>query len=168
MDVVFNNQQHSISRLDVVAVVLEHFDRILHGGHDGDWKFEARPMVRKTGCVDNLRGRADIGLRKIKGEGAALARCASQLDFSTEEAGQFTADCETKACTTILAAGSGVCLLESFEDNSLLVRRDADTATLAGLSLFANGLTHTVEFTGHPLLARNKIIKRGTHRPFPT
>ncbi len=50
------------------------------------------------------------------------------MDFSTEEAGQFTADCETKACTTILAAGSGVCLLESFEDNSLLVRRDADTA----------------------------------------
>src|SRR5260370_15744798 len=104
MDVVFNNQQHSISRLDVVAVVLEHFDRILHGGHDGDWKFEAPPMVRQTGCVDNLRGRADIGLRKIKSEGASLASCSSHFDFFTDEACQFTAYSESKPPTTTPAA----------------------------------------------------------------
>ena len=76
-------------------------------------------MVRKNGRADNLRGRADIGLRQIKSESAALARCTSQLDFSTEEAGQFAADCETKACAAVLTAGAGVCLLESFEDDAL-------------------------------------------------
>src|SRR5580704_13690109 len=85
-------------------------------------------MVRKAGSTDDLRGWADIGLRQIKSEGTALARSASQLDFSTEEAGQFAADRETKARAAVLAAGAGICLLESFKDNSLLIRRDADTA----------------------------------------
>ena len=128
MDIVFNNQQNSISRLDVVAVILNHLDRILHGCNGRGWKFEARPVVRKAGCVDNLRGRTDIGLRQIQREGAAFARSASQLDFTAQEAGQFATDCEAKASAAILTAGAGVCLLESLKDNSLLVCRDADAA----------------------------------------
>src|SRR5437868_12567726 len=85
-------------------------------------------MMRKPSGANGLRGRANIGLRQIKSEGASLAGSASQLDFSTKETGQLATDRKTKASAAIFSAGAGICLLESLEDDSLLVCRDADAA----------------------------------------
>jgi hypothetical protein len=77
--------------------------------------------MRQPSRTDGLRGWPYIGLRQEQGERAAFARGASQLNLSTQQAGQFTADCETKAGAAVLAARAGIRLLESLEDDSLLI-----------------------------------------------
>jgi hypothetical protein len=51
---------------------------------------------------------------------------AGHGDLATQEAGDLTADRQTKAGAAILPAGGAVCLLERFEDDALLVLRNAD------------------------------------------
>ena len=51
---------------------------------------------------------------------------ANQLDFAAEKHRQFAADGKTQARAAVFAGGSGVRLLESLEDQSLLLRSDAD------------------------------------------
>ena len=65
MDVVFNNQKHSVSRLNLVAIILKHLNGIFQGSHDRGWKFETRPMVEKARRANNLCRGADVGLRQI-------------------------------------------------------------------------------------------------------
>ena len=52
---------------------------------------------------------------------------AGQLDFAAEQRGQFTADGETQTGSAVFAAGAGIGLLEGFEDELLLFRRNADS-----------------------------------------
>src|SRR6185369_10691390 len=73
-----------------------------------------------------LLGGAGILQRQIKREGAALADRAAELDFTAQEARELAADGETEAGAADLAAGRGVGLLERFEDDLLLLGRDAD------------------------------------------
>src|ERR1700722_8315916 len=49
------------------------------------------------------------------------------MDFATEQAGKLAADRKAKAGAAIFAAGAGIRLLEGFEDQLLLVLRNADT-----------------------------------------
>ncbi len=49
------------------------------------------------------------------------------MDFAAEQAGQLTADGETETGAAVLAAGRGIRLLESLEDDFLLLERNADT-----------------------------------------
>src|SRR5581483_3504238 len=63
---------------------------------------------------------------KIKGESAPLAGGAFDLDFSSEEPGDFTADRQPQPGPAVLAAGGAVGLLKRLEDQLLLVLRNAD------------------------------------------
>ena len=80
-------------------------------------------MVRRSlETGRRLRRRADVGLRQIEREGAALAGRAAELNFAAEQAGEFAADGEAEAGAAVLAAGAGVGLLEGLEDDALLFR----------------------------------------------
>ena len=71
-------------------------------------------------------GGADVGLRQVEREGAALAGVAAQLDFAAEQVGQFAADGQAETGAAVLAAGARIGLLEGLEDDALFFRRDAD------------------------------------------
>ena len=71
-------------------------------------------------------GGADILERQIQCERAAHPRRAAQLDFSTQQTGQFAADGEAEPRAAVSAACAGVCLLEGFEDDLLLIGGNAD------------------------------------------
>ena len=49
-----------------------------------------------------------------------------QPDLAAEQLGNFAADRQAEAGAAVLAAGRAVGLLERFEDDLVLVRRDAD------------------------------------------
>src|ERR1700728_1286814 len=68
-----------------------------------------------------------VGLRQIQGEDAARTRRAPQLNLAAEQAGELTADGEAEASATVLAAGAGICPPGGFQDDPLLLCRDADT-----------------------------------------
>src|SRR5208337_3687437 len=59
-------------------------------------------------------------------ECAAAARSAAQLNFSTQQTREFTADRQTKPGSTVLAASAGICLLEGLKDDALLFEGDSD------------------------------------------
>src|SRR5688500_1869865 len=69
------------------------------------------------------RGRLD---RKKQREGRTLARRARQHDLAPEEARDLAADRKAESGAAVLAARGPVRLLESLEDDALLVFRDAD------------------------------------------
>ena len=73
-------------------------------------------------------GRADVRLRQIEGKGAAFSGVLRKLDFAAEQAGQFAADGQTQAGAAVFAAGARIGLLECFEYDALLLRRDADAS----------------------------------------
>src|SRR2546429_7369292 len=50
------------------------------------------------------------------------------MNFAAEQACKLAADREPKAGAAVFAAGAGVCLLESFEDQFLLFQGDTDAA----------------------------------------
>ena len=51
---------------------------------------------------------------------------ADKLDFSAKQHREFAADGESKSGAAVLAGGSCIRLLESFEDQTLLLWRDAN------------------------------------------
>ena len=51
---------------------------------------------------------------------------AAQLNFASQQAGQFAADRQSQAGTAILAAGACIRLLERLEDDPLLFGRNAN------------------------------------------
>src|ERR1700674_615327 len=69
---------------------------------------------------------ADIGFRQVEDEGAPSTWSAPQLNFATQEAGQFAADRQPQTCSTVLTASACICLLESLEDDPLLFQRNAN------------------------------------------
>ena len=50
----------------------------------------------------------------------------AQLNFTTQQAGQFAADRKPKAGAAVLAARAGVRLLERLKDDALFFGRNAD------------------------------------------
>src|SRR6185369_14882454 len=60
----------------------------------------------------------------------ALPMDTGELDFAAEQRSQLTANGETEAGASVFAGGAGVRLLECLEDESLLLRRDADAGVL--------------------------------------
>src|SRR5580692_8362550 len=93
-------------------------DRQLHGRYRG-----RRPSLRHRGT-----GRSYVGLRQVEGKGATSIWSAAQLDFASEQTGQLAADGEAQTCASVLAAGAGICLLESLEDDPLLIQRNANAS----------------------------------------
>src|ERR1700687_96508 len=120
--VIFDNQQDCIIGLQIVAVVRNLLDRMFRDDGQGRWRHRRWILSLHHGSAR----RAHIGLWQVEDEGAPLTGSAPQLDFSTEEAGQFAADRQPQTCSTVLTAGAGVCLLESLEDDPLLVQRNAN------------------------------------------
>ena len=65
-------------------------------------------------------------LRQVERKCAPGPRRALQPDLAAEQTGEFAADGESQARAAILPAGGSVGLLERFEDDALLFRRNAD------------------------------------------
>src|ERR1700674_5424699 len=126
--VIFDNQQDCIIGLQIVAVVGNLLDRMFRDNGQRRWQHRRWVLSLHHGSA----GRAYIGLWQVEDKGAPSTWSAPQLDFATEEAGQFATDRQPQTCSTILTAGAGVCLLESFEDDPLLVQRN----TNAGIGNF--------------------------------
>ena len=124
--VVLDDEQHGVARLDVVAVVLDVF--FARDRQDGErralgiaaWRFAG--TCASSGPV--------IVQRQVKGEGAALAMDAGELDLAAEQHRQFAADGQPEAGAAVFAGRAGVGLLEGLENESLLLRRDADAGVL--------------------------------------
>src|SRR5271165_2315392 len=89
------------------------------------WGIRASFPVQKR-CTGH--GWAHIGLRQVKSKGASLAGGASQLNLTSQQTSQFAADRQPQPGPAVLAAGAGICLLESLEDDALLVRRNSDAS----------------------------------------
>ncbi len=67
-----------------------------------------------------------MGLREVKGEGAALIGPAAHADISAQQAGGLAADGQAQAGAAVFAAGAAVRLTEGFKDDGDLFRGDAD------------------------------------------
>ena len=70
--------------------------------------------------------------REVEGERAALSEDAHEFDFSAEQHGQFTTDGKAEPGAAVFPGSAGVGLLEGFEDESLLFRRDTDAGVFDG------------------------------------
>src|SRR4029078_13353730 len=68
--------------------------------------------------------------RKIEGKYAPFPDYALQLDFASEKVCNFAADREAQAGSPVSSGAGAVGLLERFEDDSMLIRRNADAGVL--------------------------------------
>src|SRR5262245_46892148 len=64
--------------------------------------------------------------RQIERERAALIRRAAEPDLAAEESRQLSADRQAKSGAAVLSARASIGLLECFENNLLLLRRNSD------------------------------------------
>ena len=64
--------------------------------------------------------------RQVQGEAAPLAGLAGEADLAAQQIGELAADGQPQPGAAELTAGGHVRLLEGFEDDGLLVGRDAD------------------------------------------
>jgi hypothetical protein len=119
--VVLDDQKRAVAGLQLVAIVGILVDEMFRQ-RDGRQRLRALSLGRLT------HGRSGTGVRhrQVQGEGAAGAGRAAQREFAAQKARQLAADRKTEAGAAILATGAGVGLLEGFEDDLLLLRRDAD------------------------------------------
>ncbi len=127
--IVFDDQQHAVLGLQILAIVVElfgacdrHRDRLEH-------------LLRflAPGLQGILQvGGADVADRQVERERAAGARHARQLQLAAEQVRELAADRQTEAGAAVLARSAGVGLLERFEDDPLLLRRDADAGVRDG------------------------------------
>src|SRR6185437_6550803 len=110
-----------------------------------------RDIGRRAWRHDRL-GHRVLGLagrlqRQIEREDAALARHALDLDRPAEQAGDLAADRQAEAGAAKFAAGGAVGLLESLEDDAVLVAGDADAGIGDGegddIAREAAGARHT-------------------------
>src|SRR5437868_5297280 len=69
-----------------------------------------------------------VALRQVQREGAAFRRCADEAYLAAQQARQLAADGQAQARAAVLARRRSVGLLEGFEDDLLLVGRDADAS----------------------------------------
>ena len=122
MRIVLDDEQHQIARLQSLAIV-GHLLRPRRRQHDrliGSAPTSRRPGLRLAVCRTRVRE------RQIQREGTAAARDAAQADLPAEQMRQLAADGKSESRAAVLAGGTGIGLLERFEDDALLLRRDAD------------------------------------------
>src|SRR5258708_40172873 len=131
MRVVLNDQQDCIVGLQIVAIIWNLLHYMIDGSRDRELCRRERkrrsPLCAGSDRRGAGRGRTNVGLREVERECAAMPRSAAQLDFSTKQTRQFTADCQTKPGASVLATGTGIGLLEGLEDDALFFEGDADT-----------------------------------------
>src|SRR6185436_189151 len=94
---------------------------------DRERQAEARALVvtarrRSLGC----RRCAFVREGQHQRERAAVPRLAVEVELATEESCELPADRQAETGTAVLAARAAVGLLEGFEDDLLLLGRDAD------------------------------------------
>src|SRR6185437_1555803 len=105
-----------------VTVIVDRF------GRSADRNKSPRRSIQCRGLVLRpwFNARRGVSDRNVEGECAAFSRFASQLNLSAKQVGEFAADRQPETGAAIFAAGARIRLLERFEDELLLVRRDAD------------------------------------------
>src|ERR1700761_677127 len=74
----------------------------------------------------SLCARSHIFQRQIERESRTGARQAAEMDFATKQARKLATDGKAEAGAAVFPAGRGIGLLERFEDELLLFRRNAD------------------------------------------
>ena len=116
MWIIFDNQQHGIALLDIVAIVGHRFRT---GGRQN---FHGRDF----GIHRARHGRTGVRLREVESKCAAFAKDAGELDLTPEQVGQLAADGQAQSCAAVLAAGAGIGLLESLKNNLLFFWRNAN------------------------------------------
>src|SRR5438445_360014 len=89
--------------------------------------------VRTLGLYSRASARRrSVRLRQMEREIAPLAGEALQTNLASQQPRQLAANGQAQARPAIFAAGAAVCLLERFEDDLLLLRRDADAGIRHG------------------------------------
>jgi hypothetical protein len=128
MRIVLDNQQNGVAGLQAQTIVRQLLgDALLrHGGH------RRRRAILCRGADPRRDRRSGIFQRQIEREDTAFARGTLQMDFAAKQARKLTADSKAKARAAVFPAGAGIRLLEGFEDQLLLVLRNAD----AGIGYF--------------------------------
>src|ERR1700687_1694981 len=147
--VVLNDQQHRITRLDIVAVVFHYQVLGEYFRHAEVRRREARncalfncrrgsqSVARRlqTRQLRNLRLQgADVHLWQVESKCAANPGSALQADFSAEQTRQFAADGKAQTSSAVLATGRSVRLLKRLKDDALLFLRDANAGVAYGES----------------------------------
>src|SRR3954470_16071441 len=117
--VLDDEDEHALAEFVTIVVDLEC--RRERGRNDGP------AIVVARGRSGELNARFRSGLQgNVQGKGRPFTGLRSNLQLAAEEAGDFTADRKTKPRAAIFAAGRSIGLLESFENQLLLVLRNAD------------------------------------------
>ena len=132
--IVFDDQHRPVARHDVAAVIGDV--PLLRAGDNRGALARMPSLSRRESstirCDSTLRKRpcghdAEIALRQDTSVNVLPSPgCAGQPDFAAEQARDFAADRQAQARAAVLAAGATVGLLERFEDDLLLLRRNAD------------------------------------------
>src|SRR5579862_1775128 len=122
--IVLDYEQDLVAGLQIHPVIGDRLDHALRGNVQSG-KLRRRHW---RGCRRSVErhSRSDVFDRQIERKGRAGAGRTAQMNFTAEEARQFTADGKTKAGTAVFPARRGVRLLERFEDDLLFLGRDAD------------------------------------------
>src|SRR5207237_365754 len=108
VDIILNDKEHSVSRLNVLPVILKDFTGIFYGGDGRYGKFQPRPVGSKRTGTDGLSRWPHVRLRQIQSKCTSFAGRASELNFATQQACQFAADREPKARSAVLATRAGI------------------------------------------------------------
>src|SRR6185437_6778249 len=108
------------------AIVVDMLDRNLRHSHAGQLDGRDRGRRLPFQRIDAGRRRTHVRLGDVQRESTAFPGGAAQLDFASEQTGEFAADGQSEAGSAVLAAGARVSLLESFENDSLLFARNTD------------------------------------------
>ena len=119
--VVLDNEQDEVADLDVVPIVGNALDRALC--NEVRRRRDPRRPARAGAALPGRR--IEIVRRNIERKRAPLAGCAPELYLAAEQSRELAADGEAEARAAVLAARSGIRLLEGFEDELLFLGRDA-------------------------------------------
>src|SRR4029077_12691672 len=92
------------------------------------------------------------------GEGTAAARHAAQADFAAQQVRQLAADGQSQTGAAVLAGSARIRLLESFEYDPLLLRRNAD-AGIADRELDHRGGLAERRMLAAPAAARDTYVR---------
>ena len=133
-EIVLDDQQDLVPRLDGVAIVarfVDRFRRFLDLGRALRLRFGLDGAVGLGGLLwygAELARRLwwREGLRQIEREGTATAGTAHEANLAAQQAGQLAANGQAQTGAAVLAAGAAVGLLKGLEDDLLLLRLNAD------------------------------------------
>src|SRR5438105_13369829 len=73
VDIILNDKEHSVSRLNVLPVILKDFTGIFYGGDGRYGKFQPRPVGSKRTGTDGLSRWPHVRLRQIQSKCTSFA-----------------------------------------------------------------------------------------------